>query len=164
MKIIDGIVDSIPEKVSFFGITSPGFGSSSSTNSGYLRITLCDPSERQRSQQEIADYLTSRFRKLTFARSIVTQEQTIQVGRRSGMPLQYVIQAQNLDKLKAVLPEFMKKAEADPMFQVVDLNLKFNKPEMTVTIDRDRARTLGVTIQDIAGSGILFITGNSTRS
>lgn len=159
MKSLNVIVDTLPEKLSFISLTAPGFGSSSSTNSGFIRITLTEPGERTRSQAEIADLLTGIFRKMTFARTIVAQEQTIQVGRSSGLPVQYVIQAPTLEKLKSVLPEFMEKAQADPAFQVVDLNLKFNKPEMTISIDRDRARTLGVTIRDIAETLQLFFSG-----
>ncbi|MFY9153107.1 MAG: efflux RND transporter permease subunit [Prolixibacteraceae bacterium] len=159
MKSLNVIVDTLPEKLSFISLTAPGFGSSSSTNSGFIRITLTEPGERTRSQSEIADMLTGIFRKMTFARTIVAQEQTIQVGRSSGLPVQYVIQAPTLEKLKTVLPEFMEKAQADPAFQVVDLNLKFNKPEMTISIDRDRARTLGVTIRDIAETLQLFFSG-----
>ncbi|MBV5314130.1 MAG: efflux RND transporter permease subunit [Prolixibacteraceae bacterium] len=159
MKVLTAIVDTIPEKYSFMSLTSPGFGGSGSTNSGFVRITLTEPNERTRTQSEIADMLTGITRKMTFARTIVSQEQTIQVGRSSGMPVQYVIQAPTLEKLKTVLPEFMEKAQADPAFQVVDLNLKFNKPEMTIQIDRERARTLGVTIRDIAETLQLFFSG-----
>lgn len=159
MKQLIAIVDSLPEKEAFIGLTSPGFGSSGATNSGFIRMTLTPPGDRERSQQEIADELTARFRPMTFARVIVSQEQTIQVGRGGGMPVQYVIQAQNIDKLKEVLPAFLKRAQEDPAFQVVDLNLKFNKPEMTLTIDRDRARTMGVTIRDIAETLQLFFSG-----
>ncbi len=158
MKSVNVIVDTIPEKFSFISLTSPGFGGSS-TNSGFVRITLTEPNERVRSQSEISDMLTGILRKMTFARAFVSQEQTIQVGRGGGLPVQYVIQAPTLEKLKKVLPVFMEKAEADPAFQVVDLNLKFNKPEMTIQIDRDRARTLGVTIRDIAETLQLFFSG-----
>ncbi len=158
MKAITVIVDTIPEKISFISLTSPGFGGSS-TNSGFVRITLSEPGERKRSQSEISDMLTGITRKMTFARAIVSQEQTIQVGRGGGLPVQYIIQAPTLEKLKSVLPEFMEKAQADPAFQVVDLNLKFNKPEMTIQIDRERARTLGVTIRDIAETLQLFFSG-----
>ena len=158
MKELTVIVDTIPEKLSFMSMTSPGFGGSS-TNSGFVRITLTEPGERERSQSEIADFLSGITRKMTFARAIVSQEQTIQVGRGGGLPVQYVIQAPTLEKLKKVLPEFMEKAQADPAFQVVDLNLKFNKPEMTIQIDRERARTLGVTIRDIAETLQLFFSG-----
>ena len=159
MNELTVIVDTIPEKFSFMSLTSPGFGGSGSTNSGFLRITLTQPNERTRTQSEIADMLSGITRRMTFARTIVSQEQTIQVGRSSGMPVQFVIQAPTLEKLKAILPEFMEKAQADPAFQVVDLNLKFNKPEMTIQIDRDRARTLGVTIRDIAETLQLFFSG-----
>ncbi|HAQ20843.1 MAG TPA: acriflavin resistance protein [Prolixibacteraceae bacterium] len=158
MTAMTVIVDTIPEKLSFMSMTSPGFGGSS-TNSGFVRITLTQPGERERSQSEIADMLAGITRKMTFARTIVSQEQTIQVGRGGGLPVQYIIQAPTLEKLKKVLPEFMEKAQADPAFQVVDLNLKFNKPEMTIQIDRERARTLGVTIRDIAETLQLFFSG-----
>jgi multidrug efflux pump len=158
MKTLIAIVDTIPEKLSFMGLTSPGFGGSS-TNSGFVRITLTQPGERERSQDEIANMLSGITRKMTFARAIVSQEQTIQVGRGGGLPVQYIIQAPTLEKLKSILPEFMEKAQADPAFQVVDLNLKFNKPEMTIQIDRERARTLGVTIRDIAETLQLFFSG-----
>lgn len=158
MTSLIAIVDTIPEKLSFMGLTSPGFGGSS-TNSGFVRITLTEPGERLRTQDQIANMLNGITRKMTFARAIVSQEQTIQVGRGGGLPVQYVIQAPTLEKLKSVLPEFMEKAQEDPAFQVVDLNLKFNKPEMTIQIDRERARTLGVTIRDIAETLQLFFSG-----
>jgi multidrug efflux pump subunit AcrB len=158
MTSVIAIVDTIPEQIAFMGLTSPGFGGSS-TNSGFVRITLSEPGERERSQDEIANMLSAVTRKMTFARAIVSQEQTIQVGRSSGLPVQFVIQAPTLEKLKSILPEFMEKAQADQAFQVVDLNLKFNKPEMTIQIDRDRARTLGVTIRDIAETLQLFFSG-----
>jgi multidrug efflux pump len=159
MKILLAIADTLPEKASLFGMTSPGFGGGGGTNAGFIRMSLVDPKERKRSQQEIADYLTSKFRQMTFARTIVSQEQTIQVGRGGGLPVQYVIQAQNIEKLKKILPAFMEKAQASPAFQVVDLNLRFNKPEMTLTIDRERARTMGVTIRDIGETLQLFFSG-----
>jgi multidrug efflux pump len=152
------IVDTLPETFSYTALTSPGFGSSA-TNSGFIRLALTQPEERKRSQQELVQYLSGLVRPLTFARSFVTQDQTIGGGRGSGLPVQYVIQAPNLDKLKAVLPVFMEKAQADPTFQVVDVNLKFNKPEMTILIDRERARTLGVTIRDIAETLQLYFSG-----
>ncbi len=152
------IVDTLPETYSYTALTSPGFGSSA-TNSGFIRLALTQPEERKRSQQELVQYLSGLVRPLTFARSFVTQDQTIGGGRGSGLPVQYVIQAPNLDKLKAVLPVFMEKAQADPTFQVVDVNLKFNKPEMTILIDRERARTLGVTIRDIAETLQLYFSG-----
>ncbi len=154
-KIID-MVDTLPEKESYMGLTGMG---GSGSNGGFVRITLVPPDQREKTQQEVADYLTSQLRPLTFARSFVTQEQTIGGGRNSGLPVQFVIQATSLEKLREAIPGFMEKAQANPAFQVVDLNLKFNKPEMTLRIDRDRARTLGLTLRDIAETLQLFFGG-----
>jgi hydrophobe/amphiphile efflux-1 (HAE1) family protein len=154
MQGLVNIVDTLPENESYMALSSFG-----STNSGFIRMTLVPPGERKRSQQELADYLSGLIRPMTFARSFVTQEQTIGGGRNSGLPVQFVIQATSLEKLRASIPGFMERAQSDPAFQVVDLNLKFNKPEMTLRIDRDRARTLGLTLRDIAETLQLFFGG-----
>jgi multidrug efflux pump len=134
--------------------------SGSGVNSGFVRIALVSPDKRERSQQEIADALTGELKNYTFARSYVTQEQTIGGGGRGrGLPIQFVILAPDFERLRNVLPKFMDKAQSDTAFQVVDLDLKFNKPELTVTIDRDRARALGVTVRDIAETLQLFFSG-----
>lgn len=154
-KLVD-LVDTLPENDSYMALTGSG---GSGSNGGFIRITLVPPEDRQRTQQQLADYLTGVLRPLTFARSFVTQEQTIGGGRNSGLPVQFVIQATSLEKLRAAIPVFMEKTQTNPVFQVVDLNLKFNKPEMTLRIDRDRARTLGLTLRDIAETLQLFFGG-----
>ncbi|MBI5266219.1 MAG: efflux RND transporter permease subunit, partial [candidate division Zixibacteria bacterium] len=154
------MADSLPERNVLMSITAPGFGATSAVNSGFVRINLVPADERKRSQQDIADALSARLRKESFARTFVTQEQTIGGGGgRGGLPIQYVIQAPTLDKLKQVIPAFMERAQSDSMFQTVDLNLKFNKPELMIQIDRDRARALGVTVRDIAETLQLYFSG-----
>lgn len=146
-----------PEADKLMTITSPGFGGAS-VNSGIIRLILKDPEERERSQQEIYDDLSNQVRQLTGARSFVTQQQTIG-GRRGGLPVQYVIQAPDLDHLKKIIPEFMGEASKSPLFQVVDLNLKFNKPELRVRINREKAILMGVSTQDIAQTLQLGLSG-----
>lgn len=152
------IVDTLPEKENLLAVTSPGF-STSAVNTAFIRLSLVPPSERSRSQQEVADYLNAILRPYTFARIFVTQEQTISGFRSSGFPVQYVIQAPDLERLKMVLPAFMERVESNPAFQVADINLKFTKPEMTLTINRERARTMGVTVRDIAETLQLYFSG-----
>jgi multidrug efflux pump len=77
----------------------------------------------------------------------------------SGLPVQYNIQAPNFEALKKVIPLFMEKAQTNPAFAVVDLNLKFNKPELRVEIDRNKAREMGVSVRDIAETIQLFFGG-----
>ncbi|HMX05002.1 MAG TPA: efflux RND transporter permease subunit [Chitinophagales bacterium] len=153
------IVDTLPEKENIIAVTAPSFGAGIAANSGFIRVSLVEPEERTRSQQEIADEIAAVVKKYNFARTFISQEQTISSDRRAGLPVQYVIQAPDFESLREVIPQFMEKASQDPTFQVVDINLKFNKPELTVEIDRDRARALGVTVRDIAETLQLYFSG-----
>jgi multidrug efflux pump len=156
-ELIEVVQREVPEIYSLVTITSPGFGAASSVNSAFARIRLVEPDIRDRSQQEIADHLGRELGKLTQVRSFITQEQSI--GQRGGLPVQYVIQARNLDKLKEILPQFMGEIYKSEMFQFADLDLKFNKPELQVTINREKARSMGVSAQDIAQTLQLSLSG-----
>lgn len=140
----------VPEKELVLTVTSPSF-IGSGTNSGFGRIQLTDPALRERSQMEIADQLTAAMRSNPEARTIIQQEPTISSGfGGGGLPVQFVIQAQELADLRRVIPVFMDAANASPLFNIVDCNLKFTKPELSLRIRRDRARELGVSVADIA--------------
>jgi multidrug efflux pump len=157
-RLVTLVNDSIPEKricLSFVG----GF---SSLNTGNMRVMLSEPAERKRSQQEIADYLAAKTRNITEARVFIAQEQTISAsggGFRSGQPVAFVIQNQDFEKIRAVLPRFMDEVSNSSILQNADVNLKFNKPQLDITIDRDRARSLGVSIVDIAQTLQLAFSG-----
>jgi HAE1 family hydrophobic/amphiphilic exporter-1/multidrug efflux pump len=152
------INDSIPEKKVSLIITSPGWGASS-VNSGRARIALVPQGERQRSQKEIAADLTKWTRQYPNARVNVSESPTIAVNRRGGMPIQYIIQAPNFQQLEEKIPEFMEEAGKDPTFSNTDVNLKFNKPEIYVTIDREKAQSLGVSVLDVAQTLQLALSG-----
>ena len=147
IQVLDDSLGS--DKEAIISVTSPGFGASSSVNSGFGAIILTDPDKRNKSQQQIADEINKDISQLTGARVYVTQPQTIG-GRRGGLPVQFVIQAPNFKKLQDVLPKFLDAARANPTFSIVDVNLKFNKPELKLTINRQRARDIGVSTMDIA--------------
>ncbi|MDB5103178.1 MAG: acriflavin resistance protein [Fibrobacteres bacterium] len=154
------IAKQVPEKAAIQTLTAPGFGGTGGVNNGTGRIILKDPGERKRTQQQIADDLSRAVRQLSFARAIVSQEQTISTDRRGGLALQYVIQAPDLERLAARLPAFLQEANASPAFQVVDANLKFNSPEIRLQIDRPRARDLGVSPLDIDQTLQLGLSGS----
>ncbi len=154
MDKLTELIDTIPEKKSMMVMTGMG-----GTNSGFGRIELVSADQRKRSQQEIADWLNGLLRKNNFARTYATQEQTIATTRRgAGLPVQFVLLAPDFESLRAVLPKFLEKANDDKAFQVVDVDLKFNKPELRIDIDRDRAKTMGVTIRDIAENLQLYFS------
>ena len=119
------------------------------SGSGNIQITLKDLKDRDYSQMEVAEKLSKAVQKKTKARAFVQQQSTFG-GRRGGMPVQYVIQATNIEKLEKVLPVFMAKVYESPVFQMADVNLKFSKPEARISINRDKANVMGVNTRDIA--------------
>jgi len=141
----------VPERKLLLTVTSPFFLSSGS-NAGYARLILVDPPERNRTQMDIAAQLTKVMRDVSEARIIVIQEQTISTGQRAGLPIQFVVQSADLSDLREVLPTMLEKAQQDPTFSIVDVNLKFTKPEVAIEVDRSRARELGVSVLDISAA------------
>jgi len=147
-ETVQVLKDKVPEKEGIISITSPGWGASS-VNSGSINLILKDAGSRERSQQQIADDLTPVVSSLSGARTFITQQQTIG-GRRAGLPIQFVLQAPNFETLRKFLPLFIEEAKKTEAFTVVETNLKFNKPELKISIDRQKARALGVSTIDIA--------------
>jgi multidrug efflux pump len=144
------VEDKVPEREGYIMMVRGGGGN--------VRIMLKNPKERERSQQEIADDMSRILRKKTKARAFVMQQSTFG-GRRAGMPVQYVLQATSIDKLKKVLPLFMAKVMDNPTFQMADVNLKFTKPELRIHISREKATSLGVSTQNIGQTLQLALSG-----
>jgi multidrug efflux pump len=160
LKLTKLLNDSIPEKKIGLTVTSPGFTGSGAANTGFVRMRISEPQDRTRSQADIANALTRMTKRMPEAKTFVIQQQTISSGgRRGGLPVQYVLQAPNFEKLREYLPKFIEKASQDPTFTMVDVDLKFNKPELSVTIDREKAKSLGVSIVDIAQTLQLALSG-----
>jgi HAE1 family hydrophobic/amphiphilic exporter-1/multidrug efflux pump len=154
-KLVD---DSIPEKKVALVITSPGFNASS-VNSGFVRISLMQPNERKASQKEIAEKLTKWTNTYSEAKTAVIEQPTIAVNRRGGLPIQYIIQSSSFEKLREKIPLFMEEAAKNETFSNTDVNLKFNKPEINVTIDREKAEILGISVLYVAQTLQLSLSG-----
>ena len=119
-----------------------------SSGSGNIQITLKNLKDRDYSQMDVAEKLSKAVRSKTDARSFV--QQSTFGGRRGGMPVQYVLQATNIEKLQEVLPDFLAKVYDSPVFQMADVDLKFSKPEVRLSVNREKANMMGVSTRDIA--------------
>lgn len=150
-NIVNMLVDSIPEKEVILSVTAPGFTGSGAVNTGFAMVKLADASERERTQNEIVQSVNQGLQQFNYGRAFAMQEQTISVQRGgSNYPIVYILQNINFDKLSQALPRFLDEANASPVFQGVDADLKFNKPELTVSINREKASQMGVSIEDVA--------------
>ena len=141
---VGAVIDSlVPEQICHLDMIGMG-----NTNRANFNIILKDIQDRKATQQQIANRLTPHISKLTEARSFVSQQQTFG-NSRGGLPVQYVIQGQEFEDLREIIPRFMEEVQQSPVFYASDVNLKFTKPELTVSIDRDKASMLGVSVQNI---------------
>src|SRR5688572_28516573 len=158
-EITQTLLDSIPEKHVVLTF-APGFGSGGS-NAAFVSMGLVNAAERERSQDEIAQQMNRMFRRYNNLRVFATQEQTISVGLggRGANPVQFVLQNLNFEKLKEKIPLFMEEVRKNPIFVNTDVNLKFNQPELQITIDRLKANELGVSVQDISTTLQLALSG-----
>jgi multidrug efflux pump len=160
-RLTQFLIDSVPENRIILSVTAPNFTGSGAVNTGFIRLGLKEPDRRKKSQQKIADLVTRNTKFFPEGRIFALQEQTISVGlaARTSLPVQFVVQAPDFSSLKKVLPVFVDEVGKNPVFQGVDVNLKFNKPELDVTIDRERASDLGVTVADVAQTIQLSYSG-----
>ena len=150
-RITGFVLDSVPEKKVAISIAGGG-GGFGGVNSGSVRVTLVDPDDRKRSQQKIVDMVNKNMNKYSVGKAFPIQEQTISVNRRGGLPIQFVVENNDFERLRQVLPRFLDSANNSPVFQGVDVDLKFNKPELRVNIDRLKASQLGISVDDISGT------------
>ncbi len=153
-QIAQMVMDSVPEKRKLLSVTAPGFIGSGAVNTGFTRILLVEPDQRRRTQQQIADDITKNLKSYPDAKTFVIQDQTINGsgGSRAGLPVQFILQNQDFKKIQEYLPKFMEEVGKNPTFQMIDVNLKFNKPELVISIDREKAKALGVSVQSVAQS------------
>jgi hydrophobe/amphiphile efflux-1 (HAE1) family protein len=151
-NVANFLYDSIPER-SFVFTATPGFFGTG-VNNGFGRLGLVPKDERDRTQAQLVGEINKKLPRFNNARIFALQEQTIAVGigSRGALPVQFILQNLDFAKLEKVLPQFLDEARKDPTFQLVDANLKFNKPELQLIIDRMKARDLGLSTTDVAAA------------
>ena len=151
LKAFKIMQDSFPEHAFTWG-SVPGYGGGSGNSSASGRLGLVDKEDRLRTQSQIAVDLNKKMKRFKNVRVFAVEEQTISVGMmsRGSLPVQFIIQNLDFQKIRTVIPKFLDAARKDKTFQNVDVNLKFNKPELDLSIDRMRVRDLGLTTADVA--------------
>lgn len=146
--ILDGFGDQTAALVS---MTSPGFGGSATSNSGFFRMALKPVQDRTMGAEQIVAQLMGQLQNVAGAEIFVHQPPTFSGGGR-GRPVQFIVQNQDFNKLEAILPVFLEQAKARAELSGVEVDLVFNNPELQVQVDRNRTESLGVAVGDVAGA------------
>ncbi len=150
-RLTNLMLDSVPEHRTVLSVTAPGFAGGAS-NSGFVRVVLTEPADRKRTQKQIVMMVNRNLGRYNEGRVFAIEDQTIQQNRRGGQPVQFVLQNNNFDKLTKVLPGFLEEANKGGVLTGVDVDLKFNKPELRINVDRLKASELGVSAEDISST------------
>jgi len=121
------------------------------TNQGFGGVVFKPWSERRRSANELQQVLQAGWNGIAGARIAAFQFPPLPGG--AGLPVQFVISTtESFRNLDEVAQKVLDKANAAHLFYFADTDLKIDRPQATVVVDRDQAATLGLTQADIAGT------------
>ncbi len=120
-------------------------GFSGAVNSGIIFVNMKDWRDRDRSTEEVVGEVFPQLFGIPGVQAFAFQPSPISWGN----PVQFVVQHPDFDSLSAALPRFLERARTIPGLVNVNIDLKVNKPELTIEYDRDRAEDLGVSVGDI---------------
>jgi multidrug efflux pump subunit AcrB len=159
LKKAEAIVASVPEVSSYGAMVAPGFSGPGQASLGVVFVTFVDRSERNRSVQEIVNGPGGIAQRLMMevegGLAIANLPKAIEVSFNSS-PFELVLQNQDLEALSATADQLANRIrgltnEAGlPLLKNVRVSYEVNKPELRVSIDRNRAASLGVSIADIS--------------
>jgi multidrug efflux pump len=152
---IEAVLDKVPEAKSYFSIV----GFPTSTNS--MQFLQLDPwGERERSQQEIAASLMDpMFAGITGVMAFPMNPPSLGQSIVSR-PVEFVIQTTgSYEDLQVLTSKVMNEVWANPMFAQPDIDLKLNKPELSIDVDREKAASVGVGVETIGRTLETMIAG-----
>ncbi|HET7412509.1 MAG TPA: efflux RND transporter permease subunit, partial [Pararhizobium sp.] len=154
---IGKVTDNISEAQTRFSVVGMG----GATNSAFYVWALKPWGERDRSQKQIQQQIQGEISKVAGVQAYVFAPPTLP-GTGGGLPVSVVIQSTgDPATVYRVADEIKKKAQASGKFIVVQNSLNFDAPQVTVTIDRDRAAALNVPVSDIGQTLGLLVGGGS---
>lgn len=142
--------EDIPEKPisGILSIVSPGYGGAANTNSAFIIVRLAPWGDRDIGQTDFQQQLSRELRKVTGVRAVATGTATLG-QRRRGQQLQFVVSSIDREGIRAPAERLLEQAKGLPGLQNPELDYKDTRPQVSVTIDRARAATLGLDAQAI---------------
>lgn len=158
MRQIEDILLPLPEREGLFTATGLGFGGPGRVTNGFLFLNLKDRDERDRSQQEIVGSLFPRLFAIPGVQAFVINPPSLG-GRFSSSPVEYVLKAEDYTRLGTAVQTFMSRANELGYLINLDSDLRLNKPQIDIRIDRDRAAQLGVSVEEIGSTLETFLGG-----
>ncbi len=155
---IEDVLLKLPERQGLFSAIGLGFSGPGRVTNGFIFLNLKPRNERRRSQQEIVASLFPRLMAIPGVLAFVINPPSLG-GRFSSSAIEYVLEADSYEELAKAVPIMMNKANQLGYLLNLDSDLRLNKPQLDVDIDRDRASALGVSVTDIGSTLETFLGG-----
>jgi multidrug efflux pump len=150
-----GLVKDIPETRAVFAATAFG----GDTGQAFVGFAFKDWADRDRTQKQLQDDIQGRLSKVAGVQAFVFAPPTLP-GSGGGLPISLVVRSTgDASQVFEVAEEIKNKAQASGRFIVVQNSMSFDAPQVTVTIDRDRAAALNLPVADIGRTLTLLVGG-----
>jgi multidrug efflux pump len=148
-----GMVQDLPETRAVFSAVAFG----AETNSAFVGFAFKDWAERDRNSKQLQEDITGRIGKLAGVEAFVFAPPTLP-GSGGGLPISMVVRSiGEASQVYEAAEEIKTRAQASGRFMVVQNSMSFDAPQVTVTIDRDRAAALNIPIADIGRTLTLLV-------
>jgi multidrug efflux pump len=145
---VENFYSQIPEIKTFFMVVAPGLERPNPVTTALSFVSLKPWDERTRKQQEIAGALAPKLGSLPGVMAFPINPPSLGQSFRNP-PVQIVVQGNSYSELQGIVGKIMDKARAFPGLANLDTDLRLNKPQLRVILDRDKAADVGVQIEDI---------------
>jgi multidrug efflux pump len=158
MREVEQRLLNLPERQGLFAAVGLGFGGPGRVTNGFCFLRLKPRSERERSQQQIIQSLFPQMMSIPGVLAFVISPPSLG-GRFSSSPVEYVLQSDSYEQLNQATDIMMAKASQLGYLINLDSDLRLNKPQLDITIDRERAAGMGVSVSEIGTTLESFLGG-----
>jgi multidrug efflux pump len=158
MRQVEQMLMNLPEREGLFTAVGLGFSGPGRVTNGVLFLRLKARGERQRSQQEIVQQLFPQLFSIPGVLAFVINPPSLGADFTSS-PVEYVLQGDTYEELQQSVGILMGKAQQFGYLYNLDTDLRLNKPQLNIKIDRERAAGLGVSVADIGATLETFLGG-----
>ncbi|ANX03249.1 efflux RND transporter permease subunit [Immundisolibacter cernigliae] len=143
------ILSSVPEMKTLFMVVSPGVQRPAPVNVGASFATIKPWGERTRSQFDITGELGPKLGALPGVLAFPINRASLGMGGYREMPVQLVLQADTWEQLQAAVDTLMARASQNPALLNLDTDLKLNKPQLKVDVNRDKLANVGISAVEV---------------
>jgi len=158
VKQIEKIILARPEIHGLFAATGLGFSGPGSVTNSFMFVNLKPRDEREKSQQQIVQELFPQLLSIPGVLAFVINPPSLGANFASS-PVSYVIQGDNYEEINQAVNIMMGEASKLGYLLNLDTDLRLNKPQLDIHIDRERASGLGVSVADIGSTLETFLGG-----